>query len=261
MAVAFPDVPPGEDVTISATAFLTWLRCPERALARIEGTYDAGSMAAFRGVVAHRVFARHLVAGPIEPSDLRQVCREEIGKGLNPSMVSLGLRPSEVDAVVEEVRELYASFIRVPVAGLRHVEVQIDEEAAPGLRLRGVVDAVFTDDAAQPESIRLTDWKTGKLGDAAVQLAFYALLWTLHDGSAPARVEAISVASGERHEARPTPETLAGTAREVARMATDVRLAHAAGERLERVAGPWCRSCPLLAECDEGAAAIAILGA
>jgi hypothetical protein len=266
MAATFPDLPQGQDLTVSATAFLTWLRCPERALARIEGEYGTGSLAAFRGIVAHRVFARHLNDGPIEDADLRQVCREEIGKGLNPAMVSLGLKARDVDAVVEEVRELYRSFVRMPVEGLRHVEVQVEAEAAPGLRLRGVIDAVFDEsepgvDANGVEAVRLTDWKTGKLGDADIQLAFYSLLWALHHDELPARVEAISVASGERHEALPTPDSVAATVEQVATMVADVRTAIATEERLERIAGPWCRSCPLLDRCGEGATAISVLGA
>ena len=111
MAVTFPDVPTGEDLTVSATAYLTWRKCPERALARFEGAYDSGSIATFRGIVAHRVFARHLTEGPIEADDFRQVCRQEIGKGLNSALVSLGLKPSELDAVVEDVLDrVFAAF-------------------------------------------------------------------------------------------------------------------------------------------------------
>ncbi len=123
-----------------------------------------------------------------------------------------------------------------------------------------MIDAVF-DELDDADTIRLTDWKTGKLGDAAVQLAFYALVWALYDGRPPARVEAISVASGERHEERPDNGSLAATAEQVARMVEQVRGAFATGGRLERIAGPWCRSCPLLDRCDEGAAALRVLGA
>lgn len=259
MAVTFPDVPSGEDLMVSATAYLTWLRCPERALARFEGHYGEGSVATFRGIVAHRVFARHLMDGPIEDVDFRQVCREEIGKGLNPSLAALGLKPSQLDALVEEVRVLYASFVRLPVDGLRHVELQLMEEAAPGLQLRGVIDAVF--DEVDGRGIRLTDWKTGRLDDADHQLAFYALLWAVHSDEIPQRVEAISVASGERHEETPNSATVAVTAQRVATMVGEVRVAMSERRRLERTAGPWCWSCPLLEACEEGAAATAVLGA
>lgn len=265
MVLTFPDVPSGQDLTISATAYVTWLRCPERALARFEGKYDKGSIATFKGIVAHRVFARHLCDGPISDDAMVQVCREEIGKGLNEAMVEIGMKPSGLAAMVEEIKVLYEKFRRIPFDGLRHVEAQLDQEPSPGLRLRGVIDAVFaepgeseTTDEAAP--VRLTDWKTGSLGDASRQLAFYALLWTLAHQEVPSRLEAMSIASGERIEERPTSRSIARTADEVVTMVTQLRAAHASGERLPRIGGPWCRSCPVIDGCDEGASALAVLG-
>ncbi len=246
----------GEDVMVSATAFLTWRRCPERALARYEGTYDAQTIASFRGSLAHRIFARHLREGPIDGEHLKLACREEIGRSLNPAFVELGLGPNRLDGVVEEVRALYENFARLPADNILEVEIQCEEEVAPGLRLRGVIDAVFTHDGG---GVTLTDWKTGGLGAAETQIGFYALLWTMARGDVPALVEAISVASGERVAAEPDDGSLTSLAVEVAAMVDELRTALATGERLQRTAGPWCRSCPLLAGCDEGTEAMAVL--
>lgn len=256
MAVTFPEMVQGEDVMVSATAFLTWRRCPERALARYEGTYDAQTIASFRGSLAHRIFARHLRDGPIPGEHLGRACREEIGRSLNPAFVELGLSPRRLDGVVEEVRSLYENFARMPADGVVDVEIQCEEEVAPGLRLRGVIDAVFTGDEGD---VTLTDWKTGSLGAAETQMAFYALLWSVARGDAPALVEAISVASGERVAAEPDDDSLNSLAAEVATMVDELRTALATGARLRRTAGPWCRSCPLLAACDEGTEAMAVL--
>lgn len=256
MAVAFPEMVQGEDVMVSATSFLTWRRCPERALARYEGVYDAPTVASFRGSLAHRIFARHLREGPIDGEDLMLACREEIGRSLNPSFVELGLSPARLAGVVEEIRSLYENFARLPGDGVVEVEIQCEEEVAPGLRLRGVIDAVF---ACPDGGVKLTDWKTGGLGEAETQIAFYALLWTMARGHVPVLVEAMSVASGERVEATPDDHSLNALAGEVAAMVDEVRIARATTERLRRTAGPWCRSCPLLSSCDEGTEAMAVL--
>ena len=77
----------------------------------------------------------------------------------------------------------------------------LESVPAEGVTLRGKVDAVFDEGEA---GSRLTDWKTGSLGDPGPQLGFYALLWALERGDLPGRVEAVSLASGERVEEVPT---------------------------------------------------------
>lgn len=255
--IDFPEVAPGPDVTVSATAYLTWLRCPDRALARHLGHYDEDTVPTFRGSLAHRVFSRHLVDGPIGDDELTLVCRQEVGRSLNPAMVAIGMKPKEFSAVVAEVRSLYDNFRTVPTDGLRHVEVQIDHTVAPGVRLRGQIDAVFEDAGS---SIRLTDWKTGSLGEAEVQIVFYALLWAVTHDEIPATIEAISVASGERLVRHPGRDELEATAQGVARYVSEVRGALLGGTRLERMGNPWCRTCPILADCPEGAATLSIVG-
>ena len=239
---------------MSATTYTTYLRCPEQARARLAGTYPAESQASFRGILAHRIFARHLNDGVLASGpEFHQACREEIGKSLNPKLASLGLKPSRLAAVVNEVGDLYERFKRFPTEGFRAAEASLAHEPAPGVVLRGVVDAVFT---AHGGRVRIVDWKTGGLGSAAPQLDFYGLLWTLTHGSPPAEVEAASVATGERYSAHPTPAALEATAAQVARLVADMRAAFASGEELSRVAGPWCRHCPLLETCGEGRAAV-----
>jgi hypothetical protein len=55
-------------------------------------------------------------------------------------------------------------------------------------------------------------------------------------------------------------EELEGVAAEVAAMAAEMRGSWNQGTALERRAGPWCRYCPILAECPEGQAAEALIG-
>jgi hypothetical protein len=222
--LVFPPVVPGEPIVLSATTFVT--------------------------------YARHLIDGPIAEAGFGAACREEIGASMNPKLAALGLRPSQLDGIIEEAAGLYRRFCRLGVEGLAGAEVELEAEPAPGVTLRGVVDAVFDDGVS---GIRLTDWKTGSLGDPASQLGFYALLWVLERGELPGRVEAVSLASGERTEEVPTRAGIEEAASAAATAVSQLRTAIAAEGHLERSAGPWCRWCPLLDECKEGRATTALL--
>ncbi len=253
-----PHITPGEALAVSATLYTTYRKCPEQALGRLRGQYPAESRASFRGGLAHRVFARHLEEGPIAEVGIEQVCREEIGKSLNPKVATLGLKPSELRGLIREVADLYERFKRLSADGFQAAEVFLEVEPANGVILRGSIDAVFEDG---DKGVRLTDWKTGGMGAAEDQLAFYAMLWAMAHGELPGAVEAVSIATGERFTAVPTREQAEATALEVAHLVSAVRVALAAGDDLERSGGAWCRYCPLLDECAEGAAAVAVFSA
>jgi hypothetical protein len=256
--ISFPEVRPGEALTVSATLYQTFARCPEQAAGRTRGVYGPESRASFVGGLAHRVFARHLTGGPIAADRFEQVCREEIGGSMNPKLGALGLKPSDLGRVVEEVGSLYERFRRLGADGFEGAEVPLEAEPAEGVLMRGKIDAVFGDGSA---GTRLVDWKTGGLGEPAPQLGFYALLWALERDEIPGRVEAVSVSSGERYEEIPTRGGVVEVAGRVGEMVDVLREAWDTGESLERVAGPWCRWCPLLDECDEGRAAKAVFDA
>jgi len=254
--IEFPDVIPGDPVAVSASLYMTFARCPNQALGRLHGVYPEESTASFRGGLAHRVFARHLVNGPISPSDFSGACRAEIGSALNPKLGALGLKPSQLASVISEVGDLYTRFKALSVEGFRTAECYIEIEPAAGVTLRGSVDAVF-DDA---DGVRLVDWKTGGLYETEQQLGFYALLWSIERCELPARVEAISIGSGERISSVPTRASITQTAGEVAGIVSDLRKAISSGtDELPRIGGPWCRYCPLLTSCNEGSAAARLL--
>lgn len=234
--------------------FLTYLRCPDQALARLGGAYPIDSRTSFRGGLAHRVFARHLSTGPIPADGFEQACREEIGQGLNQKIGSLHLRPSDLAGVISEVGELYQRFQRMPMDEFSAAEVFIEVEPSPGVVLRGSIDAVFEQGAA----VRLVDWKTGQLGQSQDQLWFYAMLWALDHGVLPSKIEAMSVATGERWEAVPSRAEVAATVERVTHLVRELRLATASGDHLAKDPGPWCRFCPVLDECDEGRTAAAV---
>ena len=256
--IRFPEVPPGEDLVISATTFVSFERCPEQAAGRLRGVYGPESRVSFVGGLAHRIFARHLGSGPIEASDFEAACREEIGGGMNAKLGALGLKPSALAGVIEEVGSLYERFKTMGTEGFEGAEVLLESSPSEGLVLKGSVDAVFDDGDA---GVRLVDWKTGGLGDPGPQLGFYALLWALERDEIPGRVEAVSVGSGERMDEVPTRAGVEDTATRAARMVTMLRESFGHGSELERVGGPWCRWCPLLDDCAEGRAATAILDA
>lgn len=189
----FRRIAPGVEFPVSATLYVTYLKCPQQALARLQGVYPEPSMAAFRGSLAHRIFARHLVDGPIAAEDFTLVCRQEAGTHLGATMASLGMKPSEFRAMTAEVKELYGRFEQVPSEGFEGAEVQLESEPAVGITIRGRVDAVFAD----AEGKRIVDWKTGSfLDDADPQLDFYAMAWQMANGSLPARMEALSLKTG-----------------------------------------------------------------
>jgi hypothetical protein len=254
--LAFPPVEPGDAVVVSGSTFVTFRQCPEQALGRLRGFYGPESRPAFSGSLAHRIFARHLTSGPIPEAGFAGACREEIGTALNPKLSALRLRPRELAGVIQEVASLYQRFCRLGLQGFAGAEVSLEAEPAEGVTLRGKVDAVFDDGEA---GTRLTDWKTGALGDPGPQLSFYALLWALERGDLPGRVEAVSLSSGERVDEVPTRAGVQATAAEAAQVVNLLRRAFASGGHLERAAGPWCRWCPLLDECEEGRAATALL--
>ena len=54
----FPAVVPGEPIVLSASAFVTFSRCPEQAVGRLRGMYPPESRASFLGGLARRIFAR-----------------------------------------------------------------------------------------------------------------------------------------------------------------------------------------------------------
>lgn len=225
-------------------------------MSRLQGHYPIDTRASFRGGLAHRVFARHLVGGPISSETFEAVCREEIGQALNPAMGRVGLKPSELRGLITEIGELYARFKRLPAEGFRAAEVSILHEPSEGVTLKGRIDAVFDGDGG----VRLVDWKTGQLGAAVHQLTFYAAVWALERGTLPERVEAISVSTGERLEASPTIDDAGSCLELVADLVTRAREVFATGAPVARVAGPWCRYCPVLDGCPEGAAAVVLAG-
>lgn len=259
--ITFPDIADGDRMSVSATLYVTFRTCPQQALGRLRGEYPADSIASFRGSLAHRVFARHLVYGPIPERDMARVCREEIGSPeghLNMKLAPLELnRPSKLAPVLAEVGDLYARFQRFPTDGFRAAEVSLEADVGGGVVLRGRVDAIFEDPSGAPV---IMDWKTGAwLEDSGPQLEFYALVWALEHGELPSRAEAVSVQTGERVGIEPTLEDAESTAREIASMIETLRAALEAGIDVGRRAGPHCRWCPLLDGCAEGTAAVEIL--
>lgn len=257
MDVSIPHVPPGDEVRVSATTYVTWKRCPESANARLQGSYGPDTRPQFLGTLAHRIFAKHLTDGPIASADFAQVCKEEIGKsGLNHKMGPLGIKPSSLDSVIAEVQALYERFTRLGEDGFEGSEVSIDHETVDGVRLLGKVDAVYKETDG---GHRLVDWKTGTLGDAEQQLDFYAFLWAVDRSELPTMVEAVSVKTGERYHTIPSTGDVSRVAGEVSELATDMRDSWATGVSLQRRGGPWCQYCPILADCEEGQATEALL--
>jgi len=256
--ITFPEVPPGEPIVVSASAFMAFEHCPESANARFRGEYGPPSRPSFIGGLAHRIFARHLEHGPIEAGGFEQVCKEEIGgtPSLNLQMGELGVKPSQIAGLVAETRALYDRFVKFPTDGFLGAEVSLEAEPRPEVVLRGRVDAVFDDNG----HARLVDWKTGRIGEVDDQLGFYALLWALDRGELPTGVEAVSVKTGERQRSVPTVEAMTALAERVATMVVTIRGGWEAGTELARVGGPWCRYCPLLEGCTEGRAATAVIG-
>jgi len=180
------------------------------------------------------------------------VCRSEIGgSNLNYKLGALGLKPSELGRVIDEVGAIYERFKKIPAEGFVGAEVALMVEPAESVTLVGSVDAVFMGD----EGVRLVDWKTGELGEVVDQLHFYALLWTIEKDELPQMVEAVSVRTGERVTEVPDSGIVATTAGQVADMVGRLRSAWEEDRGIERRGGPWCKFCGILDSCAEGRAA------
>jgi hypothetical protein len=258
MLVSIPHVVPGDAVRLSASTYVAWKKCPDSANARLQGIYGPDTRPAFLGSLAHRIFARHLTAGPIASEEFVQACREEIGaSNLNNKLAGLTLKPSALAAVIEEVRGLYERFTKMPGEGFDGSEVTMEFENDDGVQLVGTIDAVYREDLG---GHRLVDWKTGEVGDAEDQLMFYSLLWALDHEELPAYVEAVSVKTGERYRTVPSADDVKRVAKEIAVLVGDIRRAWNDGAPLPRNGGPWCKFCPILDECPEGQATEALLG-
>lgn len=261
--LTFPHVLAGAPLRVSATTYLTWLRCPQQARTRLDAAsppdarYPPETIHTFRGALAHAAIRTHLTAGPIADADLRDWCRREVGgSGLNETMARLRLKPSHVDGVIEEVGDLYRRFTRLAVEGFRQAEIDLRCVPAEGIELVGRVDAVFD---LPGGGVTLVDWKTGQLGNAQPQLGFYAALWALTHGDPPDRVEAASVKTGERFEHRPTTGDVETTMGVIAEMVTTIRRALDDEAELDRQAGPWCRFCPIRDGCAQGSTAVNLM--
>lgn len=247
----------GDDIRVSATSYLAFKRCPASANARYQGIYGADSRPSFTGSLAHRIFSRHLSSGQIASEDFIQACREEIGgSGLVNKMSGLELKPSVLAGVIEEVRGLYERFTKFPQDGFAGTEVEMRLAPAPGVELVGTVDAIYQEELG---GFRLVDWKTGELGEVEEQLMFYALLWALDREEVPAHVEAVSVRTGERYTTVPSSADVLSAASDVSEMVDVLRRVWRSAGEFERSGGPWCRYCPILDGCNEGAATIKIL--
>lgn len=258
MSIQLPSVIEGDPIRISATTYVTFRRCPAQGEARLQGVFGPDTRASFVGNLAHRLFARHLTSGPVTPEEFVQACKEEIGgSSLNNKLGPLAMRPTELAAAIEELRGLYERFTRLSGEGFQGAEVSLQHQPWDGIELVGTVDAVYSERLG---GHRLVDWKTGELGDPQDQLVFYALLWALERGEIPARVEAVSVRTGERTDLTPSTVELSRVAAELAGMVDALRSAWADGGELPRTAGPWCRYCPLLDDCPEGRAVGDLLG-
>ena len=248
----------GAPLQISATSYLLFRQCPARANARFQGEYGKTSRPAFIGSLAHQVFRRHLVDGPISEDEFAQVCREEIGSlpSLNSSMAELGIKPSDLEGVFAEVRGFYERFLKFSQDGFDNAEVRFEVEPAQGLTVVGQIDAVYV----EPDGgHRLVDWKTGDLGEAAIQLGFYGLLWTLAVETIPNEVEAVSVRTGESYRSQPTLESVREVGRAVATMVDELRDGWNRAIDFERRGGPWCSHCPILEGCSEGEATVRLI--
>lgn len=252
-----PTFDPGEDLAVSASSFVLWQQCPQEALERFGGVYGADSVPAFRGSLAHAVFAKHLVDGPIPTETFTQTCKQAIGgSNLNFKVKSLNLKPSQIRSVIEEVGGLYDRFKKMPPDDFEDAERLIKVHLGEGVTLSGRIDAVYRTDGG----VRLVDWKTGDIGDVEIQLKFYAMLWALEQDELPSEIEAFSVRTGEHELFTPTVGVLNELLDRVELMVSEVRQAWASGTELERRAGPWCQYCPLLASCAEGLTSQQYLG-
>jgi len=246
----------GDPFNVSASLYTTYLQCPQQALGRLQGFYGKGSIASFKGKLAHKIFAAHLEDGEIPADVFSMTCKKAVGADLSQDMAELGMSISQFNGVVSEVEALYERFKTLPMDGFKEAEVEFDLDAGGGVALRGRMDAIFADE----DGTRIIDWKTGTyVSDNEPQLDFYAMVWKLLHDELPIATDALSVATGENLHRVPNDATVLRTVEDVGAMIDALRTALSAGSELARTAGPYCRWCPILDTCQEGTAAVDLL--
>lgn len=244
-----------DTLRISATLYTTWLNCPAAARARIEGHYPPSTIHTFRGLLAHRIFARHLTHGPIPTDNYQQVARSEIGgSNLNYVIRDLGLKPSQVRIEIDRSQMVYDVFTTLPLHrhGYTGIEESFTVPLTPGVELVGRIDAIT-------RTGQIIDWKTGNLDNAEAQLDFYLLAHTLAGHTEPGvtpSASAISIPSGEIVTTTYTARKAALLADHLGHLIADLTTPTPPAPR----GGPWCRYCPLNQTCPEGARTLELIG-
>lgn len=253
--IAIPEMRAGRSIKVSATSYVAFLKCPAQAQARYdEKAYPAETQDSFRGALVHRLIARHMRLGPIE--DVEGAARAEIGEALNEKMVTLGInRPSLLAPLIAEANDLYRRFAKFPTDGFEEAETTVDHQLVDDVFLVGKIDGVFV----EGQSKVLRDWKTGPLGKPFEQLLFYALVWLLARGEL-AKVEAISLQTGERASREPSIPDLQKVADRLGNMVSTIRTVWEEESAPVKIAGPWCEYCPISLGCEEGQQALILLG-
>lgn len=237
-----------EQINVSASLYTTWKKCPVQARGRLDGHYQPDTIDTFRGLLAHRIFARHINQGPIPVTEFALACKQEIGSSnLNWKMRDLGISGRQLEGIILVVSDLYARF-RTVAKRFHPVKAEIHLEAPFGdHKLVGRIDA-------ESSVGQLIDWKTGELGDAADQLRFYATLHRYATGAWPSSTLAVSVTTGEVHSEwiDPRKDDLTFELTEM--------IAELLEGAVTETPGPWCQWCPLLETCEPGTRALTLIG-
>ena len=155
--VAFPAVVDGDDIRVSATTYVTYKKCPGQA-DRLREFSGLTRRASFLGSLTHRMFSRHLTAGPIASDDFVRPTREEIGgSALDHKLGPLEIKPSILASVIVEVRGLYERFTRLPSEGFEGSEVSIKKEPVAGVELVGSMGRGLSGGVGRSSPGRLED--------------------------------------------------------------------------------------------------------
>jgi len=222
-------------VALSPSSLGSFTKCPLAfRFSYIERLPEPPSAAASKGTLVHLAL-QHLMWRPAAErtlaAALTDLDRARADLTDDPDLADLALTDAEWDAFHADAEALLRRYFELedpttvrPIG----LELRVQAEVAPGVRMRGVIDRLELDGDGE---LVITDYKTGKppppqrLQESLTGVNIYSRLCEAMLGRRPARVQLLYLSAPERIVSTPTPATLRGVGNRAGAVMSAVRTA------------------------------------